>query len=111
MKDKWSRARCERELKDPKNWHIEASTKYLWEQEFEFYSVTFVRYFACIAMEDWELVRAHEPITLTGKMVNLRKLFMICKDSNGEAIGLRELSTPDAVEEMVKALQEEGYKI
>lgn len=108
MTVKWSRARCERELKDSANWRIRAATTYLQEQEFEFYSVTFIRYYACIATEDWERINNHEPSRLAGKMVNLRKLFMVCKDDSGNLIGLRDLSTSDAVGEMLNALGEEG---
>ena len=37
MTEKWSRARCERELKNPNNWEMDFETGFIQQEAFEFY--------------------------------------------------------------------------
>ena len=108
MTEKWTKARCERELKDPANWEVTYTGEFIQERQFEFYTLRFVRYEVRAAIAD--LNRSSydlSEIVLKGDWLDLGKTFVrTVLDDGGYA--LRYISRPNAVILMMNALKEEG---
>lgn len=103
---KWTKARCERELKSSLNWKIDFSEQYIAEVSFKFHSLHFVKFCIYTAHSDWKLnsIRAYIPVRSWDYM---RHLFLVVKDEKGVA-GLKEISRDTAIEMMMEALKKEG---
>ena len=107
MNEKWTKASCERELKDPKNWEITYTGEFIQEKQFEFYALRFVRYEIKAAISDWKTITVGPlGIILQGKWCDLGKTFVRTVLDDG-SYALRDISKPEAVEWMLKAAIEE----
>ena len=106
--EKWTKARCERALKDPTNWKVTSTGEFIQERQFEFYNLRFVRYEVRAAIAD--LNRSSydlSEIVLKGDWLDLGKTFVrTVLDGGGYA--LRDISRPNAVILMMDALKKEG---
>lgn len=107
MKQLWTKARCDRALRDPKNWKVTYTGEFIQEKQFEFYALRFVRYEIKAAIADWESITVGPlGIILQGDWRDLGKTFVrTVLDDGGYA--LRDISKPEAVEWMLKAAIEE----
>lgn len=112
MNEKWTKARCERELEEPKNWEIDFQQKYVRQESFEFYSVEFVRFKLNMANSEWEMIRrSYMPIAMLGtRWEPTRHLYIVMKDKEeGQEIrGLAEINQSIAIDMMMDALKKEG---
>ena len=107
MAEKWTKARCERELKDPKNWEITYTGEFIQEKQFKFYALRFVRYEIKAAISDWNSITVGPSgIILQGEWRDLGKTFVRTVLGDG-SYALRDISKPEAVEWMLKAAIEE----
>ena len=115
MAEKWTKARCERELKDPKNWEIDFQQKYIRQESFEFYSVKFIRIKLSIAQSEWEMVHgSYMPIAMHGeKWEPTRHLYIVMKDKEEgqEVRGLAEINQSIAIDMMMEAVKKEGLSV
>ena len=108
MTEKWTKARCERELKDPANWEVTYTGEFIQEKQFEFYTLRFVRYEIKAAIgvfnnsNDGPL-----KMILQGEWSDLGKTFVRTVADDG-SYALRDISKPEAVEWMLNALGQEG---
>lgn len=112
MSEKWTKARCERELKDPKNWETDFIQGYIWEESFEFYSVKFVRFRLSMANSEWEMINGkYMPIAMhDSKWEATGRLYLVMKDQDGSWItALAEINKPIAINMMMEAVKKEGY--
>ena len=107
MTYRWTKARCERELKDPANWEVTYTGEFIQEKQFEFYSCRFVRYEIRGAVDDWNHGSDSSEWIVTETWLDLGKTFYrtVLDDGN---YALREISKPDAVLLMLDALGQEG---
>lgn len=109
MAEKWTKARCERELKDPKNWETDFIQGYIWEESFEFYSVKFVRFKLNMANSEWEMIRrSYMPIAMLGtRWEPTRHLYIVMKDKEEgqEVRGLAEINQSIAIDMMMEAVK------
>ena len=111
MNEKWTKARCERELEEPKNWEIDFQQKYVRQESFEFYSVKFVRILMGMASSEWEMINGkYMPIAMHGeKWDATRHLYLVMKDQDGSGkTALAEINQPIAIDMMMEAVKEEG---
>lgn len=107
MKQLWTKARCERELKDPKNWEITYRGEFIQEKQFEFYALRFVRYEIKAAIADLKSITVGPSgMILHGEWRDLGKTFVRTVLDDG-SYALRDISKPEAVEWMLKAAIEE----
>lgn len=107
MSEKWTKARCKRELKDPDNWEVTYTGEFIQEKQFEFYTLRFIRYEIKTAIADWKsIIVGQSERILQGEWRDLDKTFvrMVLKDSS---YALREISKSDAVDMMLYALWQE----
>lgn len=111
MAEKWTKARCERELKDPKNWEISYTGEFIQEKQFEFYTLRFVKYEIKAAIADWDSITVGPSgMILHGEWRDLGKTFVRTVLDDG-SYALRDISKPEAVEWMMQALKKEGFKV
>lgn len=107
MAEKWTKARCERELKDPKNWEITYRGEFIQEKQFEFYSLRFVRYEIKATIADLKSITdGPSGMILQGEWRDLGKTF-VRKVLDDGRYALRDISKLEAVEWMLKAAIEE----
>ena len=108
MTVKWTKSRCERELKDPANWEVTYTGEFIQEKQFEFYTLRFVRYEIKAAIvvfnnsNDGPL-----KMILQGEWSDLGKTFVRTVADDG-SYALRDISKPDAMLLMLDALGQEG---
>lgn len=110
MSEKWTKARCERELKDPANWEIDFHQKYIRQESFEFYSVKFIRIKLSIAQSEWDMVHgSYMPIAMHGsKWEATGGLYLVMKDRDGSwSTALAEINKPIAINIMMEAVKKE----
>lgn len=111
MAEKWTKARCERELKDPANWKITYTGEFIQEKQFKFYTLRFVRYEIKAAIADWKSITVGpEGMILQGEWRDLGKTFVRTVADDG-SYALRDISKPEAVEWMMEAVKKEGFKV
>lgn len=111
MKQLWTKARCERVLKDPKNWEVTYTGEFIQEKQFEFYTLRFVRYEVKAAIADWKSITVGpEGMILQGEWRDLGKTFVRTVADDG-SYALRDISKPEAVEWMMEAVKKEGFKV
>lgn len=109
--EKWTKARCKRELEDPNNWEDTYLGEFIQEKQFEFYSVRFVRYEVKAAIADWKSITVGpEGMILQGEWRDLGKTFVRTVADDG-SYALRDISKPEAVEWMMEAVKKEGFKV
>lgn len=109
MSERWTKARCERELKNPANWEVDFAERYITESSFEFYSLRFVKFSIKHARADWKKNSrgAYLPVAMHGyEYDELFSLFVIMHE--GEETALMKIGMADAVEMMMDALKKEG---
>ena len=111
MTERWTKARCERGLKDPTNWKATSTGAFIQEQRFDFYTLRFVRYKVRAAVADWNHSSCGPSgIVLKGEWIDLGKTFVrTVLDGGGYA--LRDISLPNAVILMMEAVKEEGFEV
>ena len=105
MPEKWSRARCKRELEDKKNWETDFENGYIRQERFEFYSVTFIRFRIATYHPAWEDHHDDEIVW------DLDCRMYIQRWTDGIKPGIVLIAKDDAVEMMIAALMKEGYKV
>ena len=111
MTGKWTKSRCERELKDPANWKIDFVKQYIVELSFEFHSLRFVKYSVKTAQVDWLIKRgAYLPVAMQGyDYKDLGRFFAVMHEGDTrDTMALTEVSIAGAVEMMMDALKKEG---
>lgn len=107
MSEKWTKARCDRALRDPKNWKVTYTGEFIQEKQFGFYALRFVRYEIKAAIADWNSITVGPSgISLQGDWRDLGKTFVRTVLDDGSC-ALRDISKPEAVEWMLKAAIEE----
>lgn len=107
--EKWTKARCERALKDPTNWKVTSTGEFIQERQFEFHALRFVRYEVRAAIADWNH-SSYDPsgVVLKGEWIYLGKTFVrTVLDGGGYA--LRDISRPNAVGLMLEAVKQEEH--
>ena len=110
MAEKWTKARCGRELDDPKNWEIDFQQKYIRQESFEFYSVKFVRIVLAMASSEWEMINGkYMPIAMHGEnWIATRHLYLVMKDQDGSGkTALAEINQLIAIDMMMAAVKKE----
>lgn len=112
MSEKWTKSRCERELKDPTNWEVTYTGKFIREKQFEFYAIRFVRYEIKryeikAVISDWKSITVGPAeMILHGEWCDLGKTFVRTVLDDG-SYALRDISKPEAVDMMLYALAQE----
>lgn len=107
MKQLWTKARCDRALRDPKNWKVTYTGEFIQEKQFEFGSLRFVRYEIKAAIADLNSITVGPSgMILHGEWRYLGKTFVRTVLDDGSC-ALRDISKPEAVEWMLKAAIEE----
>lgn len=110
MSEKWTKARCDRALRDPKNWKITYTGEFIQEKQFGFYALLFVRYeikATKATISYWKTItEGPSGMILQGEWRDLGKTFVrTMLDDGGYA--LRDISKPEAVDMMLYALAQE----
>ncbi|MDD7679657.1 MAG: hypothetical protein PUJ06_04065 [Stecheria intestinalis] len=108
MNEKWSRARCERELKNSNNWEMDFEAGFILQEAFEFYGLSFVRFRIAKAMYPAWGADRHKA---TGAKWELTGKTYIVKSIDGQAPALEEISKPEAIDLMMEALKDEGFEV
>ncbi|MSS57618.1 hypothetical protein FYJ51_01670 [Erysipelotrichaceae bacterium Oil+RF-744-GAM-WT-6] len=112
MTEKWTKARCERELKNPANWEIDFAERYIVESSFEFYSLRFVKSVIKRSNSDWcrNSRGAYLPVAMHGYEYDERDLFVVMHGED-DTTALTRIGKADAVEMMMDALKKEGLSV
>ena len=105
-------SRCERELKNPANWEVNFTERYITESSFEFYSLRFVKFSVKHARADWKKNSrgAYLPVAMHGyDYKDLGRFFVVMHvGDTRDTTALTEVSIAGAVEMMMDALKKEG---
>lgn len=109
MTEKWTKARCERELKNPANWNIDFAERYIVGSSFKFHSLRFVKSVIKRANSDWcrNSRGAYLPVAMHGYEYDERDLFVVMHE--GDTTALTRIGKADAVEMMLEAVKQEEH--
>ena len=110
MIERWTRARCKRELENPTNWETDFVERYITESSFEFYSLRFVKFSIKHARADWKKNSrgAYLPVAMHGYEYDERFSLFVVMHEGDDTTALTKVGIADAVEMMMDALKKEG---